>query len=263
MDRALNVGLLGTALGGVGGLPTPAELRTMLADAEVAAFFRSGDQLPDDLIRTAWHLHQVGTVRPQLQLYTSERQVQANAVAAHIFDLGLQSSIVDPGERLVTAFAAQISSIRGDRTPNATALGRRLPRPTARVATDPGRASLELGCAFLSLDRPATLDLLRRLVSELAVLTFGTDGLDTTGLASAAGVIEGIRLLQRYLTDGDAGQLAEARDVFTAAANNPASHRDLDSRWVAAHLTDLCDDFGTSSVWALLPDGTPPAVGRR
>jgi hypothetical protein len=234
----------------------------MLADAEVAAFFRSGDQLPDDLIRTAWHLHQVGTVRPQLQLYSPERQVQANAVAAHIFDLGLQGSIIDAGERLVTTFAAQISSIRGDRTPNAAALGHRLPRPTARLATHPGRTSLELGCALLSLDRPATLDLLRRLMSELTALTLGTDGVYTTGLASSAGVVEGTRLLLRYLTDGDAGQLNEAREMFTVAANNPASHRDLDSRWVAAHLADLCDDFGTSSVWALLPDGTPPAVGR-
>lgn len=262
MERALNVGLLGTALGGIGGLPTPSELRAMLADAEVAAFFRSGDQLSDDLIRTAWHLHQVGTVRPQLQLYPAERQVQANAVAAHIFDLGLQSSIVDPGERLVTTFAAQISSIRGDRTPNATALGHRLPRASAGVASDPGRVSLELGCAFLSLDRPATLELLRRLVSELADLAFDNDGLGTTGLASAAGVIEGVQLVQRYLTDGAASDLAEARNLFTAAANNPASHRDLDSRWVAAHLTDLCDDFGSSSVWALLPDDTPPSVGK-
>ncbi len=262
MDRALNIGFLGSALGGVGGLPTPDQLRAMLAAAEVAAFFRSGREIPDDLLRTAWHLHQVGTVRPQLQLYTADRQVQANAVAAHIFDLALQSTIDDPGERLVTTFAAQISSIRGDRPPNATALGRRLPTPSARLANEPGRASLELGCTFLTLDRRRTVDLLRSLGPQVAELSGATNGLANTGLATAAGVIDGVRLLQRYLTDGDAGLLAGARAIFAVAANNQSSRRDLDSRWVAAHLIDLCDDFGASSVWAILPAGTPPAVGK-
>lgn len=262
MDRALNLGLLGTALGGIGGLPTPDQLRAMLADAEVAAFFRSGKEIPDDLLRTAWHLHQVGTVRPQLQLYTADRQVHANAVAAHIFDLALQSTIVESGERLVTTFAAQISSIRGDRSPNATALGKRLPAPSARLETAPGRTSLELGCEFLTLDRRGTVDLLRSLAPQVSQVSGASDGLMNTGLASAAGVIDGIRRLQRYLTDGNADQLAAARDAFRVAANNPASRRDLDSRWVAAHLVDLCDDFEASSVWSILPDGTPPAVGK-
>lgn len=259
MDRALNVGLLGSALGTVRGLPTPDQLRVMLADAEVAAFFRSGHEIPDDLLRTAWHLHQVGTVRPQLQLYTAERQVRANAVAAHIFDLALQGTIADPGEQLVTTFAAQISSIRGDTPPNATALGRRLPPPSARVLYEPGQASLELGCAFLTLDRRGAVSLLR--IFDLDLAKAGSE-LVNTGLASAAGVVEGIRLLQRYLADGDASSLTEARARFLEAANNRASRRDLDSRWVAAHLIDLCDDFGASSVWAILPPGTPPAVGR-
>lgn len=263
MDRALDLGVLATAIGGVGGLPTPDELRTMLAEAEVAAFFRSDQEVGEDLVRTAWHLHQVGTVRPQLNIYTAERQVQANAVAAHIFDLALQNSIVDSDEQLVTTFAAQISSIRGDRTPNATAIGRRLPAPAAQLETNPGRASLELGCAFLTLDRPRVLDRLRVLEPQVSALDADIQlDLLATGIASAVGVIQGVTLLQRYLTDGGEELLAGARDSFMAAANNPASTADLDSRWVAAHLIDLCDDFGSSSVWSILPDGTPPAVGK-
>lgn len=263
MDRALDLGVLATALGGVGGLPTPDQLRTMLAEAEVAAFFRSGHEVNEDLVEAAWHLHQVGTVRPQLNLYAAERQVQANAVAAHILDLALQNSIEDPGEQLVTSFAAQVSSIRGDRTPNATAIGGRLPRPTAQIELQPGRASLELGCAFLTLDRPRVLSVLRDLEPQVSTLdqTIELELLET-GIASAVGVVRGIRLLLRYLTDGDSDLLAEARSTFARAANNPASTADLDSRWVAAHLIDLCDDLGTSSVWAILPDGTPPAVGK-
>ena len=78
--------------------------------------------------------------------------------------------------------------------------------------------------------------LLRSLLDQAqAVPIAAPDGdLLDTGLASAAGVIEGVRLLQRYLTYGDPGPLEDARQVLTRAANNPASHRDLDSRWVAA-----------------------------
>ena len=67
-------------------------------------------------------------------------------------------------------FAAQVSSIRGDRTPNAAALGRRLPVPTARLELEPGLSSLELGCAFLTLDRGATVRLLRPASSKCECL---------------------------------------------------------------------------------------------
>lgn len=262
MDSSFGIANIGAGLGGIRGLPTPEQLRAMLAKAEVAAFFRADQGIPDDLLRTAWHLHQVGTVRPQLQMYSEERQVNANAVSAHIFDLALQSSIHELGERLVTTFAAQISSIRGDKTPNASALGRRLPTAVALLATQPGQTSLELGCAFLTLDRRRTADLLRVLGGQEVELAKSIVDIGNTGLASAVGVIDGIRRLQRYLTFGEADELAEARSAFVVAANNQASRRDLDSRWVAAHLIDLCDDFETSSVWAILPKGTPPAVGR-
>ncbi|MDE0613411.1 MAG: DEAD/DEAH box helicase [bacterium] len=236
----------------------------MLAEAEVAAFFRTEVEIGDQLLETAWNLHHVGTARPQLAIYGTERQVQANAVAAHIFDLALQAEGIDPSLQLVYTFAAQVSAIRGDRTPNAAALGRRLPAPSAFLATDPGRASLELGCVFLALDRSDTMALLRSLSPQAEAVRRSSPATDLfgTGLASAAGVIEGVRLLQRYLDYGESDALDEAREVLTGAANNPASHRDLDSRWVAAHLVDLCDDFGLSSVWAVLPDDTPPSVGQ-
>ena len=264
MDQALNPDLLAGALDRTANLPTPEELREMLADAEVAAFFRSGEEVGDQLLETAWNLHHVGTARPQLTIYEPIRQVQANAVAAHVFDLALQADDLDPSQQLVLTFAAQVSAIRGDRTPNATAMGRRLPLPSAVLATEPGRASLELGCALLTLDRSVTMMLLRSLSDQAQAVPLAAPDAELldTGLASAAGVIEGVRLLQRYLTYGDPGPLEDARQVLTRAANNPASHRDLDSRWVAAHLVDLCDDFGRSSVWAILPDDTPPGVGQ-
>ncbi len=263
MDRALNLGVLAGALDDTANLPTPDELRTMLADAEVAAFFRQAEQVDDRLLETAWNLHHVGTVRPQLQIYEPVRQVQANAVAAHIFDLVLQGEDLAPTDRLVLTFAAQVSSIRGDRTPNAAALGRRLPVPSARLELEPGLASLELGCLFLTLDRGATVRLLRDLSQQVRGGDVGADvGPPASGLGSAIGVVDGVRQLQRYLTSGDPARLEEARQILRFAANDPGARRDLDSRWVASHLVDLCDDFGSSSVWAILPEGTPPGVGQ-
>ena len=86
---ALDPALLRGALGDIGNLPKAEELGNA-ADAEVrAAFFVQDQELPPALIETAWVLHQVGTVRPALQIYEPERQVQANSVAAHLFDLAL------------------------------------------------------------------------------------------------------------------------------------------------------------------------------
>lgn len=234
----------------------------MLADAEVSAFFVQDHDLPTALIETAWVLHQVGTVRPALQIYEPERQVQANAVAAHIFDLALARGLVS-GEELVTTFAAQVSSIRGDRTPNASALAARLPAPGTSIVHEPGRASLELGCSLLSLARATTTRLLRRLNFELTTVGGGGDStFEGRPLAAAASVVRGSRFLLRYLANGATRDLASARDVFGRGANDVAARRDLDSRWVAAHLLDLTDDLGSSSVWAILPANTPPVVGR-
>lgn len=261
MDRALNLGLLAGALDDTVNLPSPNELRTMLADAEVAVFFRTQGEIEDALLEVAWNLHHVGTARPQLQIYEPARQVQANAVAAHVFDLALERQEMSLGERLVMSFAAQVSSFRGDRAPNATAIGRRLPPPAARLQSAPGRTSLELGCALLTLNRGATTRLLRELRLQAASVAGNVDRPES-GLASALGVIDGVGQLQSYLTTGDGGSLESARTLFVAAATAPSSRRDLDSRWVAAHLADLCDDFGTSSVWAVLPSDTPPGVGQ-
>ena len=263
MDRALDPALLNGALGDIGNLPSPEELRRMLAEAEVSAFFAQDQDLPPLLIETAWVLHQVGTVRPALQIYDVERQVQANAVAAHVFDLALARGLV-AGEELVTTFAAQVSSIRGDRTPNATALAGRLPAATASVLREPGRASLEVGCSVLSLVRASTAELLRRHTAELGLggVAAAQPTFEGTPIAAAAAVVRGSRLLLRYLANGDERDLAAARDAFERGTNDAAARRDLDSRWVAAHLLDLADDLGNSSVWAILPAGTPPVVGR-
>ena len=81
MERALNLGLLRTALGEGGMFPAPEEVQRRLAEAEIALFLQRG-AVDDELLATAWYLHGVGTTRESLQIYPAERRLQANQVAA-------------------------------------------------------------------------------------------------------------------------------------------------------------------------------------
>src|SRR5579872_6398866 len=92
MERALNLGLLRAALGEAGMFPSPEELQRRLAETEIALFIQRA-AVDDDLLATAWYLHGVGTARESLQIYPVERQLQANQVAAHIFDLALSAGV--------------------------------------------------------------------------------------------------------------------------------------------------------------------------
>jgi hypothetical protein len=101
--------------------PPPEELQRRLARAEIALFIQSGT-VDDELLGTAWYLHGVGTASESLQIYPVERQLRANQVAAHIFDLALSAGMASEVVRREVTFAAQVSYLRGDLDPNALAL---------------------------------------------------------------------------------------------------------------------------------------------
>ena len=151
MERALNLEHLRLALGEGGMFPTAAELQDRLADAEIEMFLQRG-RIDDGLLATAWYLHAVGSVRPGLQLYSIDRQLRANQVAAHIFDLALAFGERPDAERQELTFAAQVSYLRGGLDPNALALYRRLQRSQPRLSDSPGEVSLNIGSAVLALD---------------------------------------------------------------------------------------------------------------
>ena len=152
MERALNLDLLRAALGEGGMFPSPEEVQRRLAEAEIALFLQRG-AIDDELLATAWYLHGVGTARESLQIYPVERQLRANQVAAHIFDLALSAGIESEVVRREMTFAAQVSYLRGDLDPNALALYRRLPRSEPRLRDEPGAVSLDVGSTVLALDR--------------------------------------------------------------------------------------------------------------
>jgi len=132
--------------------PSPEELQRRLAEAEIALFIQRG-AIGEELLATAWYLHGVGTARASLEIYPVERQLRANQVAAHIFDLALSAGITPDVVQREMTFAAQVSYLRGDLDPNALALYRRLHRSEPRLRDDPGAVSLDVGSAVLALDR--------------------------------------------------------------------------------------------------------------
>ena len=264
MERALNLDLLRAALGVGGMFPAPEEVQRRLAEAEIALFLQHG-AIDDELLATAWYLHGVGTARESLQIYPVERQRQANQVAAHIFDLALSAGIASEVVRRELTFAAQVSYLRGDLDPNAIALYRRLPQSEPRLRDDPGAASLDVGSAVLALDRRRLFDrrlrVLQREANELARIVGVTDLIDTP-YGAAARVIEGCNNLIIHLTYNRPDRLDQARQLFDEGIDPPFAQFDRDSRWVAAHLRDIADDLGATSVWAHLPPSVPPTTAR-
>lgn len=264
MERALNLDLLRAALGQGGMFPPPEEVQRRLAEAEIALFLQRG-AVDDELLATAWYLHGVGTSRASLQIYPVERQLQANQVAAHIFDLALSAGIASEVVRREMTFAAQVSYLRGDLDPNAIALYQRLPRSEPRLRDEPGAVSLDVGSAVLALDRRrlfgGRLPALRREARQLARIVGVTD-LTATPYGAAARVVEGCYNLIVHLTYNQPDRLERARQLFDEGTDPPFAQFDLDSRWVAAHLRDIADDLGTTSIWAHLPPSVPPAAAR-
>ena len=264
MERALNLDLLRAALGEGGMFPSPEELQRRLAETEIALFIQRG-AAGEELLATAWYLHGVGTVRESLAIYPVERQLRANQVAAHIFDLALSAGIASKVVRREMTFADQVSYLRGDLDPNALALYRRLPRSEPRLRDEPGAVSLDVRSAVLALDRRrlfgGRLRALQREANELARIVGVTD-LIATPYGAAARVIEGCNNLIIHLTYNQPDRLERARQLFDEGTDPPFAQFDLDSRWVAAHLRDIAGDLGTNSVWAHLPPSVPQAAAR-
>ena len=263
MERALNLDNLRLALGEGGLLPSPEDVQNRLAQAEIAMFLQQG-AIDDGLLATAWYLHAVGSARPVLELYSVDRQLRANQVAAHIFDLALLADGRTDTERREMTFAAQVSYLRGDLDPNSPALYRRLPRSEPELRETPGDVSLDIGSTMLALDRVRLFPRIETLRAEASELRRTVDVADLieTPYGSAARVIEGCYELVVHLTYNRPDRLDRARQLFDEAVDPPHAQSDLDSRWVAAHLRDVADDLGTSSVWANLPPSVPAAAAR-
>lgn len=231
MERSLNLEAIRLALGEGEMLPSPEELQQLLADTEIHLFI--GDaEMSDDLLASGWYLHAVGSAWQALDLYPLDRQRRAHQLSAHIFDLSLASRERAYVERLQLGFAAQVGYLRGDLTPNAAAVYRRLQPHRTHLVSSPGSVSLELGTAMLALDRRTLFERIQREIRPEANsvrATLETDDLTATPYGSADRVVNAIYELIVHLTYNRPERLARARELLVQAIDAPGSQGDLDS----------------------------------
>ena len=267
MERALNREQLASALGThpEGVLPSVEELIELIADVEIRAVMQNFT-VDNDLLRTAWYLHGVASATQAPQLYPLPRRRRAFAVSAHIFDLALNDTTLTRHDRLTLSFAAQVGYRRAEQDPNATAVYRRAADllQVDNLAEDIDTLALQAGVAFLGLD-PRHLGQLqrawRRQLAELSA-SVGLESLSTTMFGPAEQVVLATSAMLTYLRTGDATQLQVAVGALVSVIDLSAGEGDHDARWVAAHLLQIADEMTTSSIWRVLPSGTPSAVAQ-
>ncbi|GAA5607957.1 DEAD/DEAH box helicase [Streptomyces griseus] len=269
MDRTLDPDVLATALGDHrpgGVLPSPEELLAAITQLEIAAV-RSDHKIPDDVLATAWLLHGLAAVEPETPGFDPVRTRHALAVSAHVMDLALSDEQHSPTERLRIAFAAQAGYRRCEQEPNATAVYRQVKNLVNFTSSLPAHIdtlALEAGVVFLGFDRPdlnRALAAWRRQFAELRELMDG-DPLAGTMYGPAEAVVESVHHLRLFLSFGDPDRLQETQNLLGGVLDGRAGRSDPTARWVAAHLLGLSDEMAASSLYTLLPQGTPDAVAR-
>lgn len=263
MDRSLDPDLLRSALGDSDALPSAEELALLLAEVEMSIFAGWEPQRNQVLIDVAWYLHGIASSSEALRLYGQERQRRAFQVSGHFFDLQIDACD-DERQRRRYLFAAQVGYVRSGLAPNAHAVFRRWHRTSPSDLADAEEVSLTLGCLLLGGEYSAAKRLSGKILASASTIArdAGLRGFHGTLYEAELFLCQGSLSLVRYLQTGEPEQLQTAQLQFASGASASPGRGDLDSRWVAAHLLHLSDDFGASSVWEVLPGDLPPGVAR-
>jgi superfamily II DNA/RNA helicase len=259
VDRALDPRLLEEALGEHSRLPSPEELGGLLAQAEINLFLGEATE-HERMLMAGWYLHSLAGGR--LDLVGAVRRQQAGRVSAHIFDVFVQGADADLSydERLRYTIAAQYGYLVGDLAPNATALLSQLRSETPAISEQPGRASMHAAAMLLGLDRRRLRGALDAWSAERVVLSNQWPEVDNSPFGPAVATIVGVEHLLGYLLTGAQAELEAAAGEFQRALSVGGGEDDVDSRWVAALLSDLGGNLASSSVWAVLPPDLSPTA---
>jgi hypothetical protein len=263
VERSLDPALVRLALGETPGLPTVDEFVDLMVRAEIGLLL-SLPQIETDLLGLAWHLHAVASSHDSDQRYGFQRQRAAFKVCGHILDLRLQTAETSPIERLELLLAAQIAFMRSELEPNTTAIYRReagLLDAVPNVVADSDVAVLRVAVALLAFDSDFVFPQTSRLIHDLSQIAreWATD-IEATPFAIGDLVIRACRDLIIFLTYGNVDRLADARERLARAVGITEQEASLTSRWVAAHLLNLHQHLGDSSIWTALPPEVPQGV---
>ncbi|MFI0813881.1 DEAD/DEAH box helicase [Streptomyces echinatus] len=269
MERTLDPEVLASALGEyrVGGvLPSAADLLAAMTELEVAAF-RGEREIGDETLATAWFLHGLAALDPETPGYDAVRVRQAFAASAHLMDLALGDERRPAVERLQIAFAAQAGYRRSEQDPNATAVYRQvraLIDNTGELRLHIGTLAVEAGVVFLGFERPELDRALRAWRRQLRGVraVMRRESLAGTMYGPAEAVVEAVFHLYLFLGFGEERELLAAQRLLLDVMTETAGRGDRLARWVAAHLYQLSGEMAASSLYRLMPPGTPPEVAR-
>jgi hypothetical protein len=268
VERALSAELLEQALGGRAGLPTPPELARTLAETELL-LLTGRRAISETLVATGWYLHAIATSRWATQRYGVAQRVAAFRIAGHILDLALQCEDLTPYERRRYLFAAQVAYVRSRYEANAIALFTREAGTGSNLdgltlEHDADRLALECAVAALGTDLSRVYRIARpiRTRSDALADQWGVESITNTVFGAAALVANGALELATFLERGDGRRLQAARNQFLRAVGSNAAVADRTSRWIAAHLAEISDLLGESSLWTALPPDVPSDVRR-
>lgn len=124
--------------------------------------------------------------------------------------------------------------------------------------------ALRAGIAFLGLDLARIGSLLsqwRGQAQEMAA-TVGTDNLFGTMFGPAEQVLAAVGEMVEFLRFGNRERLTVARTALRVVLDRSAGSGDRDALWVAAHLLHVADGLEESSIWSVLPPGSPDALAQ-
>ncbi len=263
MEGSIAPELLSLALGDHALLPTAEELSDTLATAELSLLLQEAS-IPETLLSMGWFLHGIASSKFALESYGIERHRAAFRVSAHIFDLCLQQNDISDLERLKFCFASQIGYLRSTLDPNALALYRReFPNGCEDYSIFPDfqYASLACGVSFLGFGTGYLYSLTDRIAQqrESTEAEWGVS-LNSTFYGASITVATASRLLISYLNYGREALVEQAKQILRSCLTEEAFLEDDISRWVAAHLLNICDDLKNASIWTVLPPNVPPMV---
>ncbi|MFE0354468.1 DEAD/DEAH box helicase [Streptomyces nigra] len=269
MERTLDLEVLASALGehrAGGVLPSARDLLAAMTELEVAAF-RGEREIEDETLATAWYLHGLAALAPETPGYDAVQVRRAFATSAHLMDLALGDERRPEAERLQIAFAAQAGYRRSEQDPNATAVYRQvhaLVDITGELRGHIGTLSVEAGVIFLGFDRPELGRALRAWRRQLRGVRamMRRESLAGTMYGPAEAVVEAVFHLYQFLAVGEERDLLAAQRLLRDVMTQAAGRGDRLARWVAAHLYQLSGEMAASSLYQLLPPGTPRAVSR-
>jgi hypothetical protein len=270
VERTLDPVVLASALGEVqpgGVLPGPEELLRAITALEIAAF-RTEHEMPEKVLATAWLLHGLAAADETVPGYDRAAVRNALAVSAHVMDLALRDNRRPAAERLQIAFAAQVGYRRCEQDPNATAVFRHVAdlvhAEEPGIEDHIGTLAVEAGVAFLGLDRRSLVRALRAWRRQFRGLRelMGLPSMAGTMYGPAEAVVEAVYHLHTHLAFGDSIDLDVARTALRSVVEGRAGQGDRLARWVAAHLLELSGELTASSLYTLLPPGTPSSVAR-